>query len=94
MTAVKKTDLYKNLGLKINDRLQKSSAPDRFAQASDKVLDKKAQRELDRERGLVPFATKLPAQLVSRLQAEAESRQSSMADLVEALLTQALAGEQ
>ena len=49
---MKKTDLYKNLGLKIDGKLKQVSTPDRFAAGG--VLDRKEQRKLDQEKGLIP----------------------------------------
>ena len=45
---MKKTDLYKNLGLKIDGKLKQAGTPDRFAQGG--VLDRKEQRKLDQEK--------------------------------------------
>lgn len=43
---MKKTDLYKNLGLKINGQMKHSATPDRFGKnaSSDKAADKSAER--------------------------------------------------
>ncbi len=81
---MKKTDLYKKLGLKIDDKLNKAGTPDRFAQGG--VLDRKAQRKLDQAKGLIPFAVKLDAQLASDLRELALSRELGMNELVDALI--------
>ena len=81
---MKKTDLYKKLGLKIDDKLNKAGTPDRFAQGG--VLDRKAQRKLDQAKGLIPFAVKLDAQLAADLRELALSRELGMNELVEELI--------
>jgi hypothetical protein len=86
---MKKTDLYKNLGLKIDGKLKQAGTPDRFAQGG--VLDRKEQRKLDQEKGLIPFAVKLNAELAGELRALAESRVLGMNELVDELLRKGMA---
>jgi hypothetical protein len=86
---MKKTDLYKNLGLKIDGKLKQAGTPDRFAQGG--VLDRKEQRKLDQEKGLIPFAVKLNAQLAAELQTLAKARVLGMNDLVDELLRKGMA---
>ena len=86
---MKKTDLYKNLGLKIDGKLKRAGTPDRFAQGG--VLDRKEQRKLDQEKGLIPFAVKLNAQLAGELRALAESRVLGMNELIDELLRKGMA---
>ena len=86
---MKKTDLYKNLGLKIDGKLKQAGTPDRFAQGG--VLDRKEQRKLDQEKGLIPFAVKLNAQLAGELRALAESRVLGMNELIDELLRKGMA---
>ncbi|PHY06703.1 MAG: hypothetical protein CK528_06425 [Alcaligenaceae bacterium] len=85
---MKKTDLYKNLGLKIDGKLKQAGTPDRFAQGV--VLDRKEQRKIDQEKGLIPFAVKLNAQLANDLRALAEKRLIGMNELIDELLRKAL----
>jgi hypothetical protein len=86
---MKKTDLYKNLGLKIDGKLKQAGTPDRFAQGS--VLDRKEQRKLDQEKGLIPFAVKLNAQLAAELQTLAKARVLGMNELVDDLIRKGMA---
>ena len=86
---MKKTDLYKNLALKIENQMKQAGTPDRFAQGE--VLDRKAQRKLDQAKGLVPFAVKLDAQLTESLRTLAASRQIGLNELVGELLEKGLA---
>lgn len=86
---MKKTDLYKNLGLKIDGKLKQAGTPDRFAAGG--VLDRKEQRKIDQEKGLIPFAVKLNAQLAGELRALAESRVLGMNELIDELLRKGMA---
>ena len=86
---MKKTDLYKNLGLKIDGKLKQAGTPDRFA--SGGLLDRKEQRKLDQEKGLIPFAVKLDAGLASELRALAETRALGMNELIDELLRKGMA---
>ena len=86
---MKKTDLYKNLGLKIDGKLKQAGTPDRFAQGG--VLDRKEQRKLDQEKGLIPFAVKLNAQLAAELQMLAKARVLGMNELVDDLIRKGMA---
>lgn len=85
---MKLTDLEKNKGLKINNRLKQGSVPGRFG--GEAPLDRKAQRKLDQEKGLVPFAVKIPADLATRLREEATTQGIDLNDLVARLLEQGL----
>ncbi len=85
---MKKTDLFKNLGLKIDGRLKAAGTPDRFAHGG--VIDRKGQRKLDQAKGLIPFAVKLDAQLAETIRAQALAREIDLNDLVDALLRKGL----
>lgn len=85
---MKRTDLAKNLGLKIQEKQKKAPTPGRFS--GDELPDRREQRKLDQARGLVPFATKLPSTLIARLHEEAGQRNVALNDLVAELLESAL----
>ena len=85
---MKKTDLEKNMALKIDGRMRHAGTPERFAGGA--VPDRKEQRKLDQAKGLVPFAVKLDAQLVGDIRALAESRQTGLNELVDELLRKGL----
>lgn len=89
---MKKTDLYKNAGLKINSEMRKAGTPDRFGKASGAVNSRREQRKLDQEKGLVAFAVKLNGELVKQIHAAAQANQMSIDETVAALLTKGLAG--
>jgi hypothetical protein len=86
---MKKTELEKRKALKIANELRRSGNP--FSRV-DAEADRRAQRERDRSLGLVPFAVKLPQDLVRRMQAEAQSRGARLDDLVAEWLQRGLAG--
>ncbi len=88
---MKKTDLYKNEGLKINSQMKQAGTPDRFGNAASTALSRREQRKLDQEKGLVPFAVKLDGELVKQIHAAAQSRQMDINETVAALLAKGLA---
>jgi hypothetical protein len=85
----KKTDLERLKAAGIRNQMKQSPIPERFA-SGHKVLDRREQRELDRARGLVPFATKIPGDLASQLRTLAVERQVDLNDLVADLLKKGL----
>lgn len=87
---MKRTDLEKNKGLKINGKMAQAGVPARYGQEATGALGKKERRKLDQAQGLVPFAVKLPADLIKELQAQAQERQVAMKDLAEELLRKGL----
>jgi hypothetical protein len=88
---MKRADLEKQLGRKIAGRMMQEAHSDRYGAASGHVGDKREQRERDKAAGLVPFAVKLPQDLVARLQALAVERGASMNELTATLLEGAFA---
>ncbi|MHB1334145.1 MAG: hypothetical protein ACYCY1_16265 [Sulfuriferula sp.] len=88
---MKKTDLYKNQGLKINSQMKQAGIPDRFGGAASAVPDRREQRKLDQAQGLVPFAVKLNSELVQQVQALAQTRQLGVNEMVAVLLKKGLA---
>jgi hypothetical protein len=65
-----KNDLEKSRGSKINGKMGAGGVPDRFGAGAGNVIDKREQRKLDQAAGLIPFACKLPADLVKQIQAK------------------------
>lgn len=90
--SLKRTDLEKNKGLKINARMHAAPTPGRFAKEAGAVPDRREQRRLDQAAGLVPFAVKLDSALVDELRAASQSRQIGISELVGELLRKALRG--
>ena len=87
--TMKKTELEKRKALKIANEMRRSGNPFIRVEAE---ADRRAQRERDRALGLVPFAVKLPQDLVRQMQAEAQSRGARLDDLVAEWLRKGLAG--
>jgi hypothetical protein len=87
---MKKADLEKQLAKKISGRMQQEPHSDRYGTASGAIADRREQRERDKAAGLVPFAVKLPQELVTKLQAIAVERSVSLNDVVAELLTAGL----
>ena len=87
---MKKADLEKQLGKKIAGRMQQEPHSDRYGTASGGIADKREQRERDKAAGLVPFAVKLPQDLVAKLQAIAAERGASLNEVAGELLSAGL----
>ena len=88
--SMKKTDLAKSMALKINGQMKSGVIPDRFAQGAAAALDKREQRRRDAAAGLVPFACKLPADLVRRLNERAATTEGGLNVLLADLLARGL----
>lgn len=88
--SLKKSDLDKNLGLKIGGRMKGAVVPDRFAQGAANAADKREQRRRDAAAGLVPFACKLPAELIKRLHDRAPDHEGGINGLVAESLARSL----
>ncbi|MEY4564319.1 MAG: hypothetical protein RLZZ618_3596 [Pseudomonadota bacterium] len=88
--SMKKTDLAKNMALKINGQMRNGGVPDRFAQGAALALDKREQRKRDAAAGLVPFACKLPAELTKQLNDRAQAHEGGLNALVAELLQKGL----
>ena len=86
---MKKTDLEKHKAKKLTNNL-KQAAPHARGGAAEPVVDRREQRRLDQAAGLVPFACKLDATLVARLQAAAADHPGGMSVLLGELLIKAL----
>jgi len=88
--SMKKTDLAKNMALKINGQMKSAGVPGRFAQGAAELVDRKEQRRRDAAAGLVPFACKLPSELVKQLGERAASHEGGVNALVAELLGKGL----
>ena len=88
--SMKKTDLTKQLAKKLDGRMKTAGAAGRFGQGAGEVVDRREQRRLDSAAGLVPFACKLPADLVKRLQERATTHEGGVNALVAEALKEAL----
>ena len=88
--TMKKTELEKRKGLKIVGELRQSGH--RY-DTSAPVVDRRTQRERDRAAGLVPFAVKLPGDLLRQLHEMSRGTNRPLNELVERLLRTGLKAE-
>lgn len=87
---MKRTDLEKNLGLKISSKMKQSGTPGRLGKEAAPAVDRREQRKLDQALGLVPFAVKLNSDLVKQIQDLAQTRQTGLNEVVAELLKKGL----
>ena len=87
---MKKTELEKNKGLKINSGVNRFGTPGRFGKDATVALERREQRKLDQALGLVPFAVKLKGDLVKQVQALAQERKIGLNEMVAELLKKGL----
>jgi hypothetical protein len=88
--TLKKTDLARQMELKIEGQRKKAAIPGRFASEANVVLDRKEQRKRDAAAGLVPFACKLPGPLMQQLREKADAHEGGINALVAELLSRGL----
>lgn len=88
--SMKKSDLDKQLGKKVGGQMKVAGASGRFGQGSADVVDRREQRRIDAAAGLVPFACKLPSELVKRLHERAAAHPGGANALVAEALEKAL----
>ena len=89
--SMKKTDIEKNKAKKIAGSMKTAVVPDRFAQGAANALDKRERRSRDAAAGLVPFACKLPADLVKRLNERAAAHGGGINAMLAQMLEKAVA---
>lgn len=90
---MKKTDLERLKGDRLVSQMRGAGTPARFGHASAAPVDKREQRRLEREQGLVPFAVKLEGTLVAEVRALAEKRGTGLNEVVAELLKKGLAAK-
>ena len=87
---MKKADLEKSKGKKIDRQMNQPVTPGRFGQGAAVVVDRREQRKRDQALGLVPFAIKLDSDLVRQLHALAQERGTGLNELTAELLKKGL----
>ena len=85
---MKKTDLEKLKGKKVG--AGGFGSGDRYGKGSAEPNDKRAQREHDRELGLVAFACKLHGDLVREVHAAAQAKRVGLNEITAELLRKGL----
>jgi len=86
---MKRGELEKRQGSKLTNQMRADG--NAYGRAAAPELDRRAQRERDRAAGLVPFAVKLPQDLVRALQDRATQQGSGLNEITAELLNKALA---
>jgi hypothetical protein len=84
--TMKRTDLDRLAGVKLDSAMRGATTPGRFGQAAAALPDRKAQRRQDAAAGLVPFACKLPQTLAEALRERAAQHPGGLNGLVAELL--------
>ena len=87
---MKKADLEKSKGKKIDRQMNQPPTPGRFGQGVAVVVDRREQRKRDQALGLVPFAVKLDGALVKQLHTLAQERETGLNELTAELLKKGL----
>jgi hypothetical protein len=87
---LKKADLEKSKGKKIDRLMNRPPTPGRFGQGAAVVVDRREQRKRDQALGLVPFAIKLDGELVKQLHTLAHERKTGLNELTAELLKKGL----
>ncbi|QJR15868.1 hypothetical protein [Usitatibacter palustris] len=87
--SMKKADLDKAKGKTILGGPGKG-IPDRFGKDSGMTMDRREQRERDREAGLIPFAVKLHGDLIKDVRAAAEKKGVGLNEITAELLQKGL----
>ena len=86
----KSADLQKRQGNKLTNEMR--LAGNRYDRAVAPEPDRREQRARDRALGLVPFAVKLPQDLVQKLQQQAQTSGVGLNELTAELLRKGLGG--
>lgn len=87
---MKKTDLEKSKALKLNNDMKLASGRFGAAVSGSAKPDRREQRKLDQQQGLVPFACKLDGELVKRINALAASHPGGVSELLKEALEKSL----
>lgn len=85
---MKRGELEKRQGSKLTNQMRADG--NAFGRAAAPELDRRAQRDRDRALGLVPFAVKLPQDLVKALQEQATTQGAGLNEVTAELLRKSL----
>ena len=92
--SMKKFDIEKMIAKKVTGQMKAGGVSSRFGQGATEVLDKRERRTRDAAAGLVPFACKLPGELIKLLHERAATHEGGINALAAELLNQALAQDE
>lgn len=88
---MKKTDMEKLAGLRIENAQHRAGSPARFGNASAAAqTSRREQRRLDQAQGLIPLAVKIDSKLVDAVRTLAGSRAITVDAMVTELLRKGL----
>lgn len=87
--TMKRTDLAKSKMIKADNAVKIAGIPDRFGTGSA-IPDRREQRKADAAAGLIPFACKLPSELIATIRARVEKDKSNVNTLMVTLLEKGL----
>lgn len=87
---MKRTDIEKSIGAKINNKIQRNNETGQFKKDGTIPVDKREQRKLDHAQGLVSFAVKINSDIVLKIQEMAKEKQTSINEVVAELLKKGL----
>jgi hypothetical protein len=87
---MKRADLEKHKGKKVDSNMSRAATPDRFGRGAAIALDRREQRKRDQALGLVPFAVKLDGGLLKQLHNLAQERGTGLSELTAELLREGL----
>jgi len=89
--SMKKTDLEKNLGKKLERGLKSQAIPQRFAQVAGKAVTKKAEPINSGSVKLVQVSCRLPAPMANKLRELAVGHEGGVSALITVAVEQYLA---
>ncbi len=89
---MKRTGIDKLQGLKLSGAMKQAVTRGPFGSNAAVAPNRREQRKLDQEQGLVPFAVKLDGDLVKQIHALAQERNIGLNEVVAELLKKGLAG--
>ncbi|MFN0318016.1 MAG: hypothetical protein ACKVQA_23565 [Burkholderiales bacterium] len=87
---MKRTELEKKQGKKIDSAIAQGKISHRFGHGVASIVDKREQRKRDQALGLIPFAVKLESSLVKEVQDLAQKRELGLNEAVAEILRKGL----
>lgn len=80
--SLKKTDLAKNMALKIDGRMKATGVPSRFAKGAAEIASQREQRQREASPKLVAITCKLPPELAKRVRERALSQEGGVSAVI------------
>ncbi len=86
--SLKKTDLAKNMALKLDGRMKATGVPSRFAKGAAEIASQREQRRREASPRAVAITCKLPPELAKRLRERALNHDGGVSGVMAEALTQ------